>query len=147
MHSEQAVSIFETRLARLQNVWRENRCLKAPSIDQYLYWIRRFHHYCMAEALDADEQLTQAGVNTFAQWYAPQRQIDAECACQRAQTALRAWALGLCTSGVKVPAWQPGTDRTSEPTPDDRISPNIYGKIGATRKVPSIRSWPMFAAS
>lgn len=119
MHSEQAVSIFETRLIRVQDVWRANRCLKASSIGQYLYWIRRFHRYCMAQALNADDQLTQTDVSLFAQWYARQRQIDAERACEQAQSALRAWALGLRTLGVKVPAWQPGTDRTSEP--DSRL--------------------------
>jgi site-specific recombinase XerD len=117
VHSEQAVSVFETRLARVQDVWRDNRCLKASSIGQYLCWIRRFHHYCIAEALDADEQLTQAGVNIFAQWYARQRQVDAECTSQGAQSALWAWALGLSTLGVKLPEWQPGVERTSELEP------------------------------
>ena len=117
MHSEMTVPGFETRLTKVQDVWRDNRCLKSSSIGQYLYWIHRFHHYCIAEALDADEQLTQISVNVFAQWYARQRQVDAECACQGAQSALRAWALGLSTLGVEVPPWQCDTDRTSEPEP------------------------------
>lgn len=117
MHSEKTPSDFETRLAKVQTVWRDNRCLKPSSLGQYLNWIRRFHHYCMAEALDADEQLTRARVNIFAQWYARQRRIDAEHACQRAQSALRAWALGLSTLGVMVPPWQAGMDHVFQPEP------------------------------
>ena len=118
MHSEMTVPGFETRLAKVQDVWRDNRCLKSSSIAQYLWWIRRFHRYCIAQALDGDDQLTQAGVHLFAQWYARQRQIDAEDICQQAKSALRAWALGLRTLGVRLPAWQPAKNRTPEPEPE-----------------------------
>ncbi|WP_227539312.1 MULTISPECIES: phage integrase N-terminal SAM-like domain-containing protein [Marinobacter] len=117
MHSKQVLPDFETRLAKVQDVWRDNRSLKQATIVQYLYWIRRFHRYCMVEALSPDEQLTQAGVNNFAQWYARQRQVDTECACEEAQSALRAWAFGLSALGVEVPPWQTGMVGIFQPEP------------------------------
>ncbi|PFG51497.1 site-specific recombinase XerD [Marinobacter sp. LV10R520-4] len=117
MHSKQVVPDFETQLAKVHGVWRDNRSLKRASIDQYLYWIRRFHHYCMAEALSPNEQLTQVGVTVFAQWYARQRRVDTECACQGAQSALRAWAFGLSALGVEVPPWQARMNGTFQPEP------------------------------
>ncbi|WP_339783644.1 site-specific integrase [uncultured Marinobacter sp.] len=117
MHSKQAIPDFEARLAKVQDVWRDNRSLKQATIGQYLYWIRRFYHYCMAEALSPDEQLTQVGVNIFAQWYARQRQVDTECTCEGAQSALRAWAFGLSALGVKVPPWQAKVDGIFQPEP------------------------------
>ena len=118
MHSEQVVLDFETRLAKVQDVWRDNRSLKRTSTGRYLYWIRRFHHYCMAEALDADRQLTQVGINIFAQWYAQQRQVTTEYAGQGARPALRAWAFGLNALGVDVPSWHARMDPIAQPEPE-----------------------------
>ncbi len=117
MHSKQVIPDFEIRLAKVQDVWRDNRSLKQATIGQYLYWIRRFHHYCTAEALSPDEQLTQVGVNIFAQWYARQRQVDTKCTCEGAQSALRAWAFGLSALGIEVPPWQAGMDGIFHPEP------------------------------
>ena len=117
MHSEQVVSDFETRLAKVQGVWRDNRSPKQASIGQYLPWIRRFHHYCMTEALSPDEQLTQVGVNIFAEWYARQRQTNTKYACEGAQSALRAWAFGLSALGVELPPWQTRVDGNVQPEP------------------------------
>ncbi|UQG55163.1 MULTISPECIES: tyrosine-type recombinase/integrase [unclassified Marinobacter] len=120
MRSKQVVPDFETQLARVQDVWRDNRSLKRASIGQYLYWIRRFHQYCMAKALSPDEHLTQVGVDVFAQWYAQQRRVDAENARQGAQSALRAWAFGLSALGVEGTPWQARTDGAFQPEPQLR---------------------------
>ncbi len=98
------------RRAEVVRIWRENRCLRASSIRLYLRWVRRFKAYCRAQALEEVSQLTLAGVETFATWYAENRGIDRDLAFEGARSALRAWALALEVLGYAIPRWAPGSD-------------------------------------
>jgi integrase len=97
------------RRAQVVRIWRENRCLRASSIGQYLRWVRRFKVYCRAQALEEVSQLTLAGVGVFATWYAKKRGIDRALAFEGARSALRAWALALDVLGYAIPRWEPAS--------------------------------------
>jgi len=106
----------KARLAEVQRVWRDNRALKRSSIGQYGHWISRFHRYCQEEALAPESQLTPKGVLAFSRWYAQVRGIDSDNARCNANSALRAWALGLQAAGYPIPPWDSTYPRTAVPS-------------------------------
>ncbi len=107
----------EPRRTQVVRIWRQNRCLRSSTIGLYLRWVRRFKTYCRAQDLEEGSQLTLAGVETFATWYAKRQGIDRNLAFEGARSALRAWALALRVLGYPTPPWEPESEPRSPSCP------------------------------
>jgi len=107
----------QPRRTQVVRIWRQNRCLRSSTIGVYLLWVQRFKAYCRAQKLAEVSQLTLAGVDTFATWYASKRGIDRRLAFEGARSALRAWALALEVKGCPTPAWEPAPEPGSPSCP------------------------------
>lgn len=88
-------------------IWKKNRCIKQSSVQIYLYWVQRFLTYCDNKNLDPIEQLTLAGVNSFARWYSRSRGIATQPAIDSSRSALGSWANALQILGFSLPQWKP----------------------------------------
>jgi len=99
-----ATTPMPPRRMQVVRIWRQNRCLRSSTIGVYLLWVQRFKAYCCAL------ELTLAGVDTFATWYAKRRGIDRHLAFEGARSALRAWALALEVLGCATPPWEPAPE-------------------------------------
>ncbi len=97
----------QPRTTQVVRLWRENRCLRSSTIGVYLLWVHRFKAYCRTQDLEEGSQLTLAGVDTFATWYANRRGVDRSLVFEGARSALRAWALALGALGYPTPPWSP----------------------------------------
>ncbi len=107
----------QPRRTQVVRIWRQNRCLRSSTIGLYLLWVRRFKTYCRAQDLEGGSQLTLAGVETFATWYAKRQGIDRNLAFEGARSALRAWALALRVLGYPTPPWEPESEPRSPSCP------------------------------
>ena len=107
----------EPRRTQVVRIWRQNRCLRSSTIGVYVLWVQRFKAYCRAQELEEAAQLTLAGVDTFATWYAGQRGVDRRLAFAGARSGLRAWALALEVLGYPTPPWEPAPEVGSPSCP------------------------------
>ena len=107
----------QPRRTQVVRIWRQNRCLRASTIGVYRLWVQRFKTYCRTQALEEAAQLTLAGVDTFATWYAKRQGIDRNLAFEGARSALRAWALALRVLGYPTPPWEPAPETGSPSCP------------------------------
>ncbi len=107
----------QPRRTQVVRIWRQNRCLRSSTVGLYLLWVRRFKAYCRAQDLEESSQLTLAGVDTFATWYAKRRGIERSLAFEGARSALRAWALALGVLGYPTPPWEPAPEPRSPSCP------------------------------
>lgn len=107
----------QPRRTQVVRIWRQNRCLRSSTIGLYLLWVRRFKAYCCAQDLEEGSQLTLAGVDTFATWYAKRQGSDRNLAFEGARSALRAWALALRVLGYPTPSWEPESEPRSPSCP------------------------------
>ena len=103
----------QPRRTQVVRIWRQNRCLRSNTISVYLLWVQRFKAYCRGQKIKEVSQLTLAGVDTFATWYASKRGIDHSRALEGARSALRAWALALEVLGCSTPPWEPAPEPRS----------------------------------
>ena len=94
----------------IERIWRENRCLKAGSIQVYGYNVCRFLNYCRARNLPEKTQLTRAGVTAFSHWYARFHKRDFKQIFDAAHGALSTWATARKTLGEELPPWAPMPD-------------------------------------
>jgi hypothetical protein len=85
----------QPRRTQVVRIWRQNRCLRSSAIRLYLRWVRRFQAYCRAQDLEEGSQLTLAGVDTFATWYAKRQGIDRNLAFEGARSALPVVCRGI----------------------------------------------------
>jgi len=107
----------QPRRTQVVRIWRQNRCLRSSTIGVYLLWVQRFKAYCRAQKIEEVSQLTLAGVDSFAIWYASKRGIDHSLALEGARSALRAWALALEVLGCLTPLWEPAPEPRSPSCP------------------------------
>lgn len=107
----------QPRRTQVVRIWRQNRCLRSSTIGVYLLWVQRFKAYCRAQELEEASQLTLAGVDTFATWYAGKRGGDRRLAFAGARSALRAWALALAVLGYGTPPWESAPETGSPSCP------------------------------
>lgn len=107
----------QQRRTQVVRIWRQNRCLRSSTIGVYLLWVQRFKAYCRGPKIKEVSQLTLAGVDTFATWYASKRGIDHSLALEGARSALRAWALALEVLGCLTPLWEPAPEPRSPSCP------------------------------
>ncbi len=107
----------QPRTTQVVRLWRENRCLRSSTIGVYLLWVHRFKAYCRTQDLEEGSQLTLAGVDTFATWYANRRGVDRSLVFEGARSALRAWALALGVLGYPTPPWEPPPEPRSPSCP------------------------------
>jgi len=107
----------QPRRTQVVRIWRQNRCLRSSTIGVYLLWVQRFKAYCRAQELEEAAQLTLAGVDTFATWYAGKRGVDRRLAFEGARSALRAWALALAVLGYGTPPWESAPETGSPSCP------------------------------
>jgi integrase len=107
----------QPRCTQVVRIWRQNRCLRSSTIGVYLLWVQRFKAYCRIRGLAEASQLTLAGVEAFATWYAGKQGVDRNQAFEGARSALRAWALALEVLGCTTPPWAPAPQRGSPPYP------------------------------
>lgn len=107
----------QPRRTQVVRIWRQNRCLRSSTIGVYLLWVQRFKAYCRAQKIEEVSQLTLAGVDTCAIWYASKRGIDRSLALEGARSALRAWALALEVLGCPTPLWEPAPEPRSPSCP------------------------------
>ncbi len=107
----------QQRRTQVVRIWRQNRCLRSSTIGVYLLWVQRFKAYCRGQKIKEVSQLTLAGVDTFATWYASKRGIDHSLALEGARSALRAWALALEVLGCLTPLWEPAPEPRSPSCP------------------------------
>ncbi|MDZ7751525.1 MAG: site-specific integrase [Gammaproteobacteria bacterium] len=103
----------QPRRTQVVRIWRQNRCLRSSTIGVYLLWAQRFRAYCRTQKLVEVSQLTLAGVDTFATWYASKRGIDRRLVFEGARSALRAWALALEAMDCPTPPWEPAPKTAS----------------------------------
>jgi integrase/recombinase XerD len=107
----------QPRRTSVVRIWRQNRCLRASTIGVYRLWVQRFQTYCRTQELEEAAQLTLAGVDTFATWYAKRQGIDRHLAFAGARSALRAWALALRVLGYPTSPWGPAPEVGSPSCP------------------------------
>lgn len=101
----------------IERIWRENRCLKAGSIQLYGYIVCRFISYCRDRNLPEKTQLTLAGVTAFSQWYARSHKLDFKQTFDTAHSALSTWAAARKTLGEELPPWIPTLDPLASLSP------------------------------
>ena len=97
----------DRRLAAAEQIWRQNRCIKADTVAIYRQWIRRFGIYCRTRKLEENGELTCAGAVRFARWWhATHAKASLTYAVNGARSALRAWAFALKELGEPLPPWR-----------------------------------------
>jgi site-specific recombinase XerD len=102
---------------KIENIWRENGCLKRSSIQVYRYRVSGFIRYCASRNLSEGAELTLAGTERFSHWYARSRGVCFSDAFDSARAALGTWAAARRTLGEDLPEWK------SAPDPLASISP------------------------
>jgi integrase len=108
---------IQPQRTQVVRIWRQNRCLRSSTIGVYGLWVQRFKTYCRARELDEVSQLTLAGVDTFATWYAQRQGIDRNLVFEGARSALRAYALALEVLGCATAPWEPGPETGARSCP------------------------------
>lgn len=58
------------------HVWRDDRCIRESSAQQYLQWVNRFRSYCVARGLVEGAELTRNGAKRFQAWYSRSHKIN-----------------------------------------------------------------------
>ncbi len=101
-----STSTFRPGDDRVVAVWRKNG-RREGTIRQYLCWIRRYEGYCGRLCRSVDDELTLAGADAFARWYAEARHVRLSCTTASARSALHAWNFALSVLGQQVPRWRP----------------------------------------
>lgn len=89
-------------------LWHKGH-LRSGTIQNYLYWVRRFRTFCERRKLDEVEQLTREGVRRFVRCYAGPRlgkRRSAPSSSAVAHNALHAWSCALHALGVATPPWR-----------------------------------------
>jgi integrase/recombinase XerD len=94
------------RLNGVIEVWRKNRCISGRVVVIYCRWIKRFIAYCREKGVTPEEEVTHAGVLSFAKWYARSQELTVGCTLSAARSALHAWRDALETGGKSLPPWQ-----------------------------------------
>ncbi len=97
----------ESRLAAVERVWRENRCLTEPTIAAYRGWVRVFIEYCRRHSRQPRVELTYAGAMRFLDCHA-RRRPAARRTLENGRMALHRWAEALQVLGEPLPPWRPG---------------------------------------
>jgi integrase/recombinase XerD len=91
-------------------VWRDDRCIRASSAQQYLQWVNRFRGYCLALRLVEGAELTRDGAKRFLAWYSRSHKINTTY-LGVASSALRALRRVHEVMGRQVLPWRPTKQR------------------------------------
>lgn len=132
---DSAETVSTDSLEAVVGVWRRNHCLGDAAIGIYRRWIHRYLFYCEVKGLAEHSQLTRAGVESFARWYARSRRIDRRGAEQGARGALHTWASARQTLGEVLPPWVPPFTPTP---PSSRIVSEFMEHLRAHRGNPEV---------
>lgn len=96
----------DLRLAAVERVWRENRCVRRSSAAVYRRWIVRFIGYCRVCGLITRDELTEVGARRFAEWWHAQHpRYRVEPIVASTRSALRACSFSLRSLGEPVAEW------------------------------------------
>lgn len=87
-------------------VWRDDRCVRASTAQQYLQWINRFRRYCLACGLVEGTELTRDGAKRFLAWYTRSRKINTTH-LGHASSSIRSLRRVHEVMGMPVPPWKP----------------------------------------
>lgn len=98
---------IDISFAKVERVWRENRCLTENTIALYRGTARHFIDYCRRHRLQTRTELTFAGATRFIEHYDGGKGLSRESLKNR-RTALHRWAEALQTLGEPLPPWRPG---------------------------------------
>lgn len=97
----------------IEKIWRENRGLSEAAIRMYRERVQNFVDYCKAKGLSDQTELTLAGAQNFAKWYARRNNVTYHHTFEIIRSALSTWAHARRTLGEELPCWNP----TPKPPP------------------------------
>ena len=97
----------------IEKIWRENRGLGEAAIRMYRERIQNFLDYCNAKGLSEKAELTLAGAQTFAKWYARRNNVTYHHTFEIIRSALGTWSHARRTLGEGLPCW----NSTPKPLP------------------------------
>ena len=108
---------WDRRLAAVERVWRQNRCIRRSSAVVYRRWIDRFIDYCCVSGLITRDELTDIGARRFAEhWHAQHPHDRVEPIVASSRSALRAWSFSLRSLGEPVAEWCANRKEARSPT-------------------------------
>ncbi len=111
------MKLVDGREGAVVELWRRGH-LRPHSIQNYLYWVRRFRTFCARRGFDEIEHLNCENVRRFVCRYAGPRlanRVSAPSSRAVALNALHAWSCALRTLGVATPPWRVKRERPPLP--------------------------------